>query len=214
MKTFNWSKCTTFVTGVNKARRLSHLLLLVTVTTNGNKEEGNVAFVRKGEEKHQRGRQEGEEKTITGSEGVRHNETDEQIFLACDVWWTSRMAAWIIQCGWQSGGLGDDVSRWHETHVTGCSGCQWDWLLHVCVLCVWETIRETHEADESMREEGIVCLWDPGPHCRGTHMQSFQHPLAYLPQTLMSDYGQSLQWFSRHIFPSTSYGIKTFCLML
>lgn len=75
-----------FITGLNKARCLSHPLLHITLTADANKEERNAAFVKKGEKKDQRGRREREEKTITGSEGVRHNDTDEKYLLVCNVW--------------------------------------------------------------------------------------------------------------------------------
>lgn len=80
-----------FIKGMNKARCLSHPLEQITVTADANKEEGNVAFVRKDE----RGEQRGEEKTITGSERVRLRETDKQIFPACNVWRTSSTAGFV-----------------------------------------------------------------------------------------------------------------------
>lgn len=54
-----------FIRGMKKVDCLSGPLQRITVTAHANKEDGNVAFVRKKE-------MEREEKTITGSESARH----------------------------------------------------------------------------------------------------------------------------------------------
>lgn len=74
---------------------------------------------------------------------------------------------WIIQGGWQTGGLEDSVSRWQGRHVTDWSGCQWCIRgkgCYVCV-CVWQWEKHMRLVwwvyeKKIQSEEAVMCLWD------------------------------------------------------
>lgn len=99
-------------------------------------------------------------------------------------------------------------------HLTGRSGCQpcirgngcsvlgggvWRWQKRMRFVW-WE-----YEIKTQSREGGLcVCeiqnQTEKYPHCRGTHMQSFQGPLAYLTQSLSWAIMGEMQLFSLWVF--------------
>lgn len=101
---------------------------------------------------------------------------------------------WIIQGGWQTGRSQDGVSGWQRTHVK--SGVDVSDALEGVAAASVRVRNACCLFGGNMRQiyrarKGDNVFWrfwrqartDKCPHCRGTHMQSFQGPLAYISLT-------------------------------